>query len=229
MRLSELIQTDESTHASTSPIDGLSPTDGFLQISACKQLWIEVLTLAIEDLQRLTRKAESNPQIMNNAAFRAEYREIVDWFRSESCEEGSFSWICLHVLDFEQDYAMRIINDRMEYNKKMTCIRKMTESHKERHLYQTQENMRKIVVNAIRIKWLNLKKYSQHIGIPASSVSEIISGRRMSEAANNVRVELSEIVGIPARNIWPDCYTEDGRPLICDRTLPNEKRITAGR
>ena len=85
-------------------------------IEHVRNLWLAVLALACQD-------ALGNNDILK--------QDAIDWFESEQCEVGSFTWIC-RGLGIEEEYARETILERVKrgdkYEGYLNGVRSMGDS-----------------------------------------------------------------------------------------------------
>ena len=80
--------------------------------------WMGVVDRAVRDLMALEKYIKSDPYLLEDPVFRYDYQTFKKWFRSSSCEAGSFKWICsLHGLD--PDWALNKINEQIKYQQSL--------------------------------------------------------------------------------------------------------------
>ena len=73
-------------------------------------LWIAVLNQAVKDAKALVQKVENNPALWSNPLFRSEVIHLKRYFRSQSMEPGSFTFIC-DLMGMDPEQAAKQINE----------------------------------------------------------------------------------------------------------------------
>jgi hypothetical protein len=72
-------------------------------------LWIAVLNQAVRDAKALVQKVENDPDLWSNPLFRSEVIHLKRYFRSQSMEPGSFTFIC-DLVGMDPKQAAKQIN-----------------------------------------------------------------------------------------------------------------------
>ena len=86
-------------------------------------LWIAVLNQAVRDAKALVQKVENDPALWSNPLFRSEVIHLKRYFRSQSMEPGSFTFIC-DLMGMDPEQAAKQINEL--YLKHLLLITKRT-------------------------------------------------------------------------------------------------------
>jgi hypothetical protein len=73
-------------------------------------LWIAVLNQAVRDAKALVQKVKTNPALWSNPLFRSEVIHLKRYFRSQSMEPGSFTFIC-DLMGMDPERAAKQINE----------------------------------------------------------------------------------------------------------------------
>jgi hypothetical protein len=74
-------------------------------------LWIAVLNQAVRDAKALVQKVENDPALWSNPLFRSEVIHLKRYFRSQSMEPGSFTFIC-DLVGMDPEQAAKQINEQ---------------------------------------------------------------------------------------------------------------------
>jgi hypothetical protein len=63
-------------------------------VRAEKNLWVAVLEQAINDSEALARRVKSDPSLWSDPLFRADARNLTNYFKDQSMDFGGFGFIC---------------------------------------------------------------------------------------------------------------------------------------
>ena len=99
------------TPRSYEPLNMLTPTEisGPDATEPEMTLWIAVLNQAVKDAKALVQKVENDPDLWSNPLFRSEVIHLKRYFRSQSMEPGSFTFIC-DLVGMDPKQAAKQIN-----------------------------------------------------------------------------------------------------------------------
>jgi hypothetical protein len=100
------------TPRSYEPLNMLTPTEisGPDATEPEMTLWIAVLNQAVKDAKALVQKVENDPDLWSNPLFRSEVIHLKRYFRSQSMEPGSFTFIC-DLMGMDPKQAAKQINE----------------------------------------------------------------------------------------------------------------------
>ena len=101
-----------STTRSYEQINMLTPTEieGSGVSDPEMTLWVAVLNQAVRDAKALVQKIENDPDLWSNPLFRSEVIHLKRYFRSQSMEPGSFTFIC-DLMGMDPKQAAKQINE----------------------------------------------------------------------------------------------------------------------
>ncbi|MBF0418043.1 MAG: helix-turn-helix domain-containing protein [Magnetococcales bacterium] len=165
----------------------------------CLDLWIAVLDMASRDMVALMVNLDRDPSLKDSLYHRAKMRELNQWFLSKRSDVGSFHFIC-SIAGIDPDSVLATLRSKWA-----DAIEKNRISRRRAEIEQPL--FRKKLVELCKERGISMGAWCDGNGFRRNATSMV--NRRWKP---DVQAAIARDVGMPATQLWPERYDEDGMP-----------------